>query len=214
MRLSDLKEAYYHGSPETQLLHRFSQQYQYITYIEDPEYRAEVIHKLSTLDAASAEYKMLDAELPKLITQLKIPKGIFLTTDYSVAHSYADDTRAFDYQNAVGGVLHVEVSDAPTISINARSARFRGISIDSVIAGLENAGFTKDEILAANSRILSGRKQNIISTDGLIGLVQLLDSRFTIIDVNNVIDNYNGHGPNTTVRIVLDASLVKIITRL
>jgi hypothetical protein len=82
--------------------------------------------------------------------------------------------------------------------------------MDDVIDGLTQVGFSKEEIIDTNNHILSGRATNMISTDGLIGLVYLLGG-YKIIDVSNVKDNYTGEGHNTTVRIILDASLAHIL---
>jgi len=211
MRLRYLSEAYYHGSPETQKIRGgFTQRFSYADISSDPMLSKKIIKALAIIDRDDPRKRDLLNKAAELHKVIKVPSGIFLTPDYSVAATYADEHRAWDYQNAVGGVVEVEVKDAPTVSIHGDGSSFRGIKVNLVFLALEEFGFHKKDIEDAYYSMITSRREGIISTDDLVELAGIL-GKIKIIDIHNIRDNYIGSGKVTTVRIVLDASLLHII---
>ena len=225
MRLIDLIERqntdtiWYHGTPETHKLEQgFEGRTEYVSYITDPELWMQMQQQMQQLTAGLSdsndyppEYWKLIDEVAKLRTEKAIRKPVFLSDNYGVANTYADEHRAFDYQNAQGGVVKVRVRPGKTLEIYAGGENFRGISLDAVRRGLKKAGIGDEQIekeLAHYTHQVRGNG-NQISTNILSAVVD--DLGFDIIDVQSVKDTYMGGGPNATVRMVMDHNLIDII---
>jgi len=202
---------WYHGSPEVQ---KFSGEFENrtlnIDYITDPEKWEKVQTMLTHFESGSDEYMELLDAAATLRANKRVRSPVFLSSMHSVANTYADDHRAFDYQSAVPGVVPVEVADGNTLTINGAGQNFRGITIDAVRDGLRKAGIDDETIereIAQYSHQIRGDGGKI-STHSLAAIVD--DLGFDIIDVTRIKDNYKGDGPLATVRMVMNPSLIKV----
>lgn len=177
-----------------------------IEYVTDIDKFNSITEELPSLNETDY-FKALN-EISKLKETYKYNKPLFISDVYSVAKSYADSQRAFDYQNAIEKVYQVEVECNNTVTINAPNERFRFINPNYVIMGFMNAGISESEITKVinmfNFHTNKGIKTDVISAIGnWFG--------FDCIDVVGVLDSYNGGKTKSTVKMVLNPSKVKII---
>lgn len=116
----------------------------------------------------------------------------FFTDNRNVAATYADDTRAFDYQNATPEVLNARIMMSSPLTIDAGGSDFRGIESRVVMLALpENKRAAWD----AFSRSVSNDGR--VRTDDLVRFAR--ENGFDGIEVRNVRDTYTGDGPRSTV---------------
>lgn len=215
MRFLQLVEAttdvWYHGTPEMQNLERFEGRTLQVSYLTDPALWLSLQAKMQEVERGGPEYFDLIDASGKLVQYKKVRSPTFFTNNHQVAKSYALDARAFDYQRSVPGVVRARIGNGKRLVINARGQNFRGIEIESVKAGLAQAGIdpaTIDQALAHFVHQIRGDGKKI-TTDSLAAIVDELG--FDIIDVMGIQDNYMGGGPPATVRMVMDPSLIHII---
>ena len=129
---------WYHGTPDVTALENeggFSSRNMSVDYISDLEGYYGIQSKLKQSREAGddkAYFKYLDM-VPKFKATFNMRKPVFLSNDSSVAKTYADPRRAFDYQNAKEKLLKVELSDGKTVTIVATGDRFRFINTDKGI---------------------------------------------------------------------------------
>lgn len=213
MRLLALLETtdavWYHGTPEMQkIANQFEGRTHSVSYITDPEQWEAIQQKAQQVEHGSDEYYELLNLAGKLNQYKTVRSPVFLSNSHGVAHTYADDRRAFDYQNAEPGVIQVTVADGQTLTINGYGQNFRGIAVESVSAGLIKAGISETEIDSALAQFINQIRGdgNKISTDSLAAIVDGFG--FDIVDVTGIKDNYNGGGPTAIVRMVMDPSLI------
>lgn len=216
MRLLHLFEApeeiWYHGTPEMQKIEdQFENRTINVSYISDPEKWNQLQAAMKEVERGSDKYFKLLDQAGKLKQYKTVRSPIFFTNNTRVARSYADDRRAFDYQQADPGIIRARIKPGKTLSIDGAGQNFRGITVDSVRRGLQNAGISDeviDDSLAQFSDQIRG-DGNKISTDSLAAIVDHLG--FEIVDVLRIKDTYMGEGPPATVRMVLNPDLVEII---
>jgi hypothetical protein len=215
MRLTDLFESptiWYHGTPDGQdFTGSFESRTVSTGFITDPEKYQQLQTEMEALHGVDqdAYFKVLD-QAGKLKVQKSVRKPIFFSNKSSVANTYADDARSFDYQAADPKVISTTIDDAPTLKVNAHGQNFRGIEVNSVISALVNSGIDQEKATAVMGHFSDNISAagNKISTDRLAVISQMFD--FSIVDVHGVKDNYNGGGPAGIVRMVFDPSLVHI----
>jgi hypothetical protein len=204
---------WYHGTPELQKLGaEFEGRMLSVDYISDPKKWLALQDKLHEYKSGSPEYMDLLHAARELRVHKKVRSPIFLSSQHAIANTYADDRRAFDYQNAEPGVVSVSVAPGKTLTINGQGQSFRGISIDSVKSGLKDAGIDDATIEYSLLQFINDIRGNgdgsRISTTNLSAIVD--DLGFDIIDVVRIKDAYNGGGPPATVRMVMNPSLITI----
>lgn len=201
---------WYHGSPEIQ---KFSGEFENrtinIDYLTDPVKWLKIQDKLGEYESGTDEYMKLLDVAASLRAHKKVRSPVFLSNMHSVANTYADDRRAFDYQSAVPGVVPVDVAPGKTLTINGAGQNFRGISVDAVRDGLRKAGIDDDTIKKEIQQFVNQIRGDggTISTTSLAAIVD--DLGFDIIDVIRIKDNYMGDGPPATVRMVMNPSLIR-----
>lgn len=136
----------------------------------------------------------------------------FLTDNRSVARTYADDTRAMDYQGAEPRVLSLySRTDAP-LTIDAQGDNFRGIELDYVDQAMREkfgSGPMLDNYLREADRLRAGEDEGRISTDALAAIARRFGGS-DVVDVRNVRDTYTGDGPVSTVRMFRDPTSVRL----
>jgi hypothetical protein len=207
------KEKWYHGTFDAREIEKeggFIHKTMKVDYVKD----LEGLKKLQQdIQIAYKNDRNLYFELLDKVSDFKeyftYKKPIFLTDKYSVAKTYADPKRAFDYQNAIEKVYEVDVNCNKVAKIIATGDTFRFISIDKVEQGFINSGIPKEEI----NRLISMFNFYIsdnrgIQTDVIAAIGNWLE--FDCIDVIGVLDSYQGGNIKSTVRMVLDPTTVKI----
>jgi hypothetical protein len=209
-----LKESWYHGTPDGIEIERvggFTKKTKSVPYITDPIGFNELQSKIST--ARKNDDHLLLKELLDDVNKYKdyytYKKPLFLTDKYSVAKTYADPKRAFDYQNSVDKVYEVDVECEKIVKIIAIGEKFRSIPINNVKNGFINYGISEEDIDKLISMFNFYVKENYgIQTDVIAAIGDWLG--LDCIDVIGVIDSYQGGNTKSTVRIVLDVDKVKI----
>jgi hypothetical protein len=136
-------------------------------------------------------------------------KPVFLSDSYGMAKTYADDTRAFDYQNAEPEVFKAMTAPQRVLDVDAGGADFRGIDLGAVRRGLSNAGISDAQIEEAISGVRV-RDDGKIRTDDLAKISKALG--FEATDISRVRDAYSNNAKSKpgTVRMMLDPSSISI----
>jgi hypothetical protein len=136
----------------------------------------------------------------------------FLTDNRSVARTYADDTRAADYQNAEPRVLSLYSRAEDPLTINAQGDNFRGIELDYLEQAMREKygnGPIMDNFLREADKLRAGEDEGRITTDVLAALAKRFGAS-DVVDVRNVVDTYTGDGPRSTVRMFRDPTSVRL----
>ncbi|MFC4353172.1 hypothetical protein ACFOW6_16605 [Fodinicurvata halophila] len=131
----------------------------------------------------------------------------FFTDNISVARTYADDTRAFDYQNAEPETLGVYVKIENPLTVNAGGAAFSGMDPASFLAAIPDGPARDNAERAVNSVIRESGGR--LTTDQVGSLARRFG--FDGVVVNNVVDDYLGAGRPATVYMVFGATNVKSV---
>ena len=118
------KEVWYHGTPDVRELEKdggFTQRHIDIEYVDDIDEWNSIQDSMSEAREAGddKEYHNLINKVGQLRKKLSIRKPIFVTDVYSVAKTYADPQRAFDFQNSVEKILKVHTKGDNGVTINA-----------------------------------------------------------------------------------------------
>tara|TARA_R110000796_G_scaffold58413_5_gene134916 strand:+ start:22441 stop:23121 length:681 start_codon:yes stop_codon:yes gene_type:complete len=206
---------WYHGTPDVTALEKeggFSDRSISVDYVSDLDGYYDVQTKIKQSRETGddvAYFKYLDL-IPKFKAKFNMRKPIFLSNDSSVARTYADPRRSFDYQNAKEKLLKVNVSDGKVVTIIATGDRFRFIDVAKVKRGFINSGISEEEIdkvikqFAFYQKIDTGIKTDVVAVLGeWFG--------FDFIDVVGVLDSYEGGSRKSTVRMVFDPKNITII---
>ena len=209
------EKVWYHGTPDVRNIENeggFTQKYIDINFVEDIELWKEKQQALKTARESGNEkeyFKILDT-VGDLRKYTKIRKPIFLTDVYSVAKTYADPHRAFDYQESVEKVLKVKVREGKGVTINAPNSRFRFIDIKKVKSGFINAGIDENDLEEIIEKLnYAEGVESGIRTDNIAAIGEWLG--FDYIDVVGVLDSYRGGTTKSTVRMVFNPSDITII---
>lgn len=208
-----LIEGWYHGSPDAREIEKqggFTSRSIQVDYIPDPNGLMSLEQKIqSAWESGDQElYLNLLDEVPSYKEKYKYIKPLFLTNKGEVAKTYADPKRAFDYQGAKESVYEVEVDCNRVVEIHATNDRFRFIGVDKVRKGFIDAGVSEDEIDSILLMFNYYSRNKGIQTDTIAAIGNWLS--FDCIDVIGVLDSYHGGSTQSTVRMVLDPSKVKI----
>ena len=208
---------WYHGTPDVRELEKdggFTKKYLDIEYADDIEGYDKIQGDLKIARESGNEdeyFRLLDSvgDYKKIV---KIKKPIFLSDSYSVASTYADPKRAFDYQVAEEKVLKVKLKPGKTVIINATGDRFRFVDINKVRRGFLNAGVDEVELnlMIRKLNFALGIKSGI-KTDDIAALGDWFG--FDYIDVTGVLDSYQGGSIKSTVRMVFNPSNITIIKK-
>jgi hypothetical protein len=138
-------------------------------------------------------------------------RPVYMTDKYSIAESYADDTRAFDYQNATPEVLKVQASPQRVVDIDADGGTFKGIDAAATRQGFVAAGADPQKVddLVAKYQRTDGK----ISTYALEKMMR--EFEFEAADIANVRDAYmfSAKRPKSTVRIVMNPETVQLVKK-
>jgi hypothetical protein len=217
MKLSKLAKAFlteqkekewFHGtfdSREIQKLGGFTQRTKEVNYVEDLEGYRNLIEKLKNSESKADLFKQVNDYVKKY----KYRTPLFLTDKYSVAKTYADASRSFDYQNATEKVYKVQVDCNKVVEIDATDNVFYTIPIDEVRKGFIGAGVSKekiDELIYMFSYYTEDVED--LQTDIIAAIGNWLD--VDCIDVKGVLDSYGGGKIKSTIRMVLDPTKAKI----
>ncbi|MCE6958837.1 hypothetical protein LAZ40_07215 [Cereibacter sphaeroides] len=201
---------WFHGTPDVRALrdHGFRLRSEPVRAVRNMEaLRAARRHAseegISDLEA----FRRMDA-ISAHFEDIEIPVPVFLAASRATAASYANDHRAFDYQNAEPAVLEVEVDGEPDLVIDAGGATFRGLAWARIEAGIHEIGRDPREV----GEILENRLQRDITerirVSDLGRALHLCGYR--VVEVRNVVDTHDGKGHPDTVRMVFDPDLLRL----
>lgn len=209
-----LIESWFHGTSDAREIEKkggFTEKTIKVEYVKDFEKLNELQQQMNLAKKEGNDklyFELLD-KVPQYKEFYTYKKPLFLTDKYSVAKTYADPNRAFDYQNAIEKVYEVEVNCNKIAKIIATGDVFRFISTEKVKNGFINSGVKEEEI----DKLISMFNYYIpynkgIKTDVIGAIGNWLN--FDCIDVIGVLDSYHGGNIKSTVRMVLNPSKVKI----
>jgi hypothetical protein len=128
----------------------------------------------------------------------------FFTDNRRVAASYADDSRAFDYQNATPEVLDARVNLQRPLRVDAGGGDFRGIEARDVMLALPD-DLRGTWTTYARQVGDDGR----VRTDDLVKFAR--ENGFDGLEVRNVRDTYTGDGPTSTVYAAFSNDQVSLV---
>lgn len=205
---------WYHGTPDAREVNQngsFSPRIGTTHYITDPDKWERLQQEMMVARTTDKKlyFKLLD-QAGDLSKQIKYKKPIFFTANRSVANTYTDPHRAFDYQNSEPRLLQVEInSNGKILQVSGHGERFSGIRVDAVRNGLNNVGISDEEFNKYLRMFPNDVRNGKMKTDTLGIIAQFMG--FDIVDVLGVMDSYHGGNIKSTVRMVFDPSRVKII---
>lgn len=225
-------ETWYHGTPDARALEKagnFEKRRQIERIVINQELYQEYTEKMENLffqkrkvkqfskeyyDIADRVSELADKRKKEAIEQYTFNRPIFFSNNYEVANSYADDKRAFDYQNANPKVLKAKINPKKVVSITAYGLSFKYINTQNIKNGFLRAGETeKGFTRALNSFTWSQSDKKGIKTDAIAGIADKLG--YDCVDLLGVKDNYGGNSkkgtPISTVRMVLNPDIIRII---
>lgn len=207
-------ERWFHGTPDAREVEKesgFGDRITSVPYVSNPTEFGELQKEMSDArekDGGDLYFSLLQ-KAQQFIKTYKYKKPVFLSDQYSVAKTYADPHRAFDYQGAEEKVFEVEVDCNKLVEIDGMEKRFRFIGVDQVKKGFINAGVSEDEIDTLISMFNYYVSDNRgIQTDVIGAIGSWL--KFDCIDVKNTLDSYHGGTIRSTVRMVLNPATVKL----
>jgi len=209
-------KTWYHGTPDVRDLNKsggFVPKTDNTDYI--PEYQKwnQVQAEMQQARAQGDEdryFELLDlaGTLRKSYTY---KKPIFFTDNSRVASTYADSSRAMNYQESDPKIVSTEIDDKGYIlKIPARGQRFRMIDAEMVKQAFINHGIPEEEITHYYAMFPTWIRNNKISAETIGIIAQQLG--FDLVDVIGVLDSYEGGSIESTVRMVFDPQRIKIIS--
>jgi hypothetical protein len=133
----------------------------------------------------------------------KVSQPIYGSPDHHIAASYADDRRAFDYQNAEPGVFDGLASLQNPLRFNAGGKEFSGMSVDALRSRIPEEKQAAFDAIIPELRLRNGN----LTTGNLEVIAQKLGHDGFIID--NVKDTYNATGKPGRVVAVFDPANIR-----
>lgn len=210
--IQSIIENWYHGTPDARELMNsgFINKKTSMEYISDPDGYNNIMNQLKIARSTDENlyFKLLD-KVGDYKKNYVYPQPVFLSDSKTVASTYANHKKAFDYQNSIPRTFEINVSCNKTVDINAHGDRFRFINVDKVKQGFVNAGIPEQEFNNVLSRFnfyLQDKKG--IKTDMIAAIGNWFG--FDCIDVHGVLDSYHGGNVKSTVRMVLDPTKLQI----
>lgn len=206
-------EKWYHGTPDSREIKKsgFAQRTDTTQYVEDPVKWNEMQVQMDAARAQGNEDLYFDLLNKRSVMHktLQYKKPIYFTKNARVAGTYADPWRSLDYQNAEPNVFTAEIDDSgKKLTINAHGENFRGIKTDIVKSALMADGVNENQIDHMFGMFMNWIRDGKMSAETLGIIAQLL--KYDVVDVVNVMDNYEGKGPRTTVRMIFDPQRIKM----
>ena len=200
---------WYHGTPDQMGFKSGIQDNKIsVEYLDNPTLWQDLQNRMTEARRQDNEdeYFELIEQVATLWKTVSMPKPIFFTDVLSVANTYADDSRAFNYQEAQPGVLKASIHLKNSLTINANGAKFNGIRLSAIKSALSQAGIPADEIDKIISMFPLSVHNDRMKTDCVAVIAHML--KFDGVDVTNVLDSYSGGTTKSTVRMVLDKSTI------
>ena len=132
----------------------------------------------------------------------------FFSKNRPTAATYADDRRAFDYQNAEPEVIKAFIKQENPLVIDAKGATYDGIDADKIIKQFANS--PDKETVARQVKKYAAIMNGKVNSDQLATLASRLGRDGVVI--KNVRDTYEGKGKPTDVFMVLGAENIRRTT--
>lgn len=207
----DINEDWFHGTPDARDIEQkggFSEKNIVTKYVTNISEYEKIQNELSTTKNKDRYWDLMDV-IGDYVKEYKYKKPVFLTDKYSVAKTYADPHRAFDYQNAEEKVIEVDVNCQKNVQINANGKTFRHINKSNVINGFVDAGI-QEKVISELIEMFTFTSHNddVVETDDMGAIADWLG--FDCVDVFNVLDSYHGGKTKSTVKMVLNPNNIKL----
>lgn len=203
MKLFEItSKIWYHGTPDKrELSDGFIQKQHPVQYITDLKKYEQLKNELKNKSSNDSDYFNLLDQISNIKKYKKIPKATFFTDDISVAKTYADDKRAWDYQKAEPHIYKATLDLGKSVTINAKGNKFSNIPMNEIIKHFPN------DLIMTYLPELENRSR--IKSDEILTLAY--ESNYDSVIFNNVIDTYSGSGKISTVVAIFDPSRIKIL---
>ena len=202
---------WFHGTPDVRALREsggFTPRSENRRIVSDlPGLRAAKEHA-SEPGISDAEAMRRLGALDRFFSYEPVPVPVFLSACRDTAATYADDRRAWDYQNADPAVLEVGINAEADLVIDAGRETFRGLRWPPIEAGLRKAGADPEDVRSLLEDRLQKPADGPIRVSDLGAALHL--AGFAVVEVRNVIDTHTGRGKPDTVRMVFDMSLLEV----
>jgi hypothetical protein len=205
-------KTWFHGSFDTRELLKqggFSVRRDRVRIVKDLDKYNKLKEQMDKYYGSDEYFEILE-EVSSLIEDYSYTKPVFFTDKKKVAYSYAEPKRSIDYQSAEEGVIETNIFCKKTCLIQGQGRRFRLLPVENVIKGFVNSGVhQKDISLFIDKLNFDRRDSSVISTDKISVLGH--EFGFDCIDLQNIEDSYHQGGTLSTIRMVLDPSIIKIL---
>jgi hypothetical protein len=203
---------WFHGTPDVRPIQAsggFTPRTEARRLISDPARLAALSAIQNDVSLSDVERLKQTAGIDNCWTIVQAPVPVFLSASRATAATYADDKRAFDYQNAEPAILTIACDEAPDVTLDARGESFRSMAWAQVAADLVKADLDPEPVRKMLFEQLPGLSAERIRVSDL-GLA-LWSAGARIVDVLNVVDTHNGKGRADTVRMVFDPERITIL---
>lgn len=203
MKLFEIvSKTWYHGTPDKRDLSKgFVQKYHSVPYISDIQKYNEYKSMLQDKTSADPDYFDILDKIGALRQYKKIPKATFFTDEISVAKSYANDARAWDYQNAEPHILKASLDLGKSVKIDSKGNKFSNIPMEEILKH-----FSNDLVMTYLPEL---ENKTRIKSDEILTLAY--EAGYDSVIFNRVIDTYSGSGKISTVAAIFDPSRIKIV---
>lgn len=207
-------DIWYHGSDDAREIrqHGFTLRTNTTDYISDPKRWRELQQEMQIARNTGKDdlyFELLD-QAGNLRTQMTYNKPIYFSDNHGVASTYTSDKRAFDYQSSEPALLRAQINDSGNVlKVSAQGESFRGIKSDIVRDALIKAGIGETEIQMQFDMFPTDIRNGKMTAETLGIIAQQLG--FDIVDVQGVLDSYEGGSTKSNVRMVFDPKRIKLI---
>jgi len=191
--IDESNDYWYHGTPDNRELMKvgsFTEKTGIADYVSNPQKYFELQKQMKQARENGDDNLYMSAlnQVGDLNKKVKYKKPIFFTDKRSVANTYADDSRAFDYQNADPSIIQTTIDDSgKVLKILAYGERFRGIKADVVKNSLMKAGIPEETVDKYFNMFTNYIRKGEMSSETLGIIAQQLG--FDVVDVLGVYDS-------------------------
>lgn len=191
---------WFHGTPdarEVKAREGFEARFEKRRLIRDPERLPEARQQAAELGLSREEEARRMSALAACFENVDVRVPVFASARRDTAASYADDRRAFDYQNAEPAVFEIDVDLPVDLVIDAEGGTFRDVKWENVQRALLAIGHDPEDVRSVLTGKMGKSVEDRLRVSDLGTLLWM--SGFETIEVRNVIDTHTGKGRPDTV---------------
>lgn len=205
---SECSEIWYHGSSDVREINAsgFSEQYKSVRVLQDIEKYNQLKEQLVAIkESGSTEYMDILGEMSKLISMEYKPRPTYFTNKRSVAKTYADPRRAFDYQGSEPKIVKVCINVSNTMTFQAKGKTFHDFKVNELRNELTRNGVNESETNTAIEKLLFHQSSHSRLRPSDISYVAQ-ELGFDSVKFKSIIDTYDGKGEVSDTMAVFDVT--------